>query len=190
MAVPVQGTAPPLDSAEGTGAIDPKILALDPVPLMEAMPRDVQDLPTTLPQQVRAVGDVRLPAAVGGTGLPSGQGPGNGQGAPKGSGWGIIRGVPGMNQGLNLNDLEAVHEEIPVYPMLAEWGHIQGDVVVRVTINEKGVPIRTELLEGPPMLRAETLRAVKRWRFGTGIFRGRKVNAVFDMTFRYTLRTR
>jgi protein TonB len=95
-----------------------------------------------------------------------------------------------MNPGLDLKDLEVIHEEIPIYPVMAEWGHIQGDVVVRVTINEKGVPIRTELLEGPPALRAETLRAVKLWRFGRGMFRGRKVNATFDMTFRYILRTR
>ena len=60
--------------------------------------------------------------------------------------------------------------------------------MVRVTINEKGIPIRTELLEGPPALQSETMRAVKLWRFGRGIFRGRKVDAIFDMTFRFVLR--
>jgi TonB family protein len=102
----------------------------------------------------------------------------------------MFRAVPGLIPGLDLNDLEVLHEEIPSYPLLAEWGRIQGDVVVRVTINEKGVPIRTELQEGPEALQAETMRAVKHWRFGRGIFRGQKVNATFDMTFRYILRER
>ena len=100
----------------------------------------------------------------------------------------MFRPVPGLNPGLDLNDLEVLHEEIPSYPLLAEWGKIQGDVVVRVTINEKGIPIRTELQEGPQALQSETMRAVKRWRFGRGIFRGQKVSATFDMTFRYILR--
>jgi hypothetical protein len=34
------------------------------------------------------------------------------------------------------------------------------------------------------------MRAVKLWRFGKGIFRGRKVNATFDMTFRFILKPR
>ncbi len=45
-------------------------------------------------------------------------------------------------------------------------------------------------MEGPEALRSETLRAVKRWRFGKGVFRGRKVEATFDMTFRYILQRR
>lgn len=125
-----------------------------------------------------------------GSGQGTGSGRGDGKGVSKGSGRTMFRAVPGLSPGLDLNDLEVIHEEIPSYPLLAEWGRIQGDVVVRVTINEKGVPIRTELQEGPEALRSETMRAVKLWRFGRGIFRGQKVNATFDMTFRYILRER
>jgi hypothetical protein len=115
---------------------------------MEAMPAEVREIPTTLPREAKVIGDAHLPVATGGTGLASGDSHGHGTG--RGTGQGMIRGVPGMNPGLDLNDLEVIHEEIPEYPTLAAWGNIQGDVVVRVTIDERGVPIRTELLEGPP----------------------------------------
>lgn len=133
---------------------------------------------------------VPAPGAQAGSGHGTGPGRGEGRSFTKGSGRAMFRAVPGLSPGLDLNDLEVLHEEIPSYPILAEWGRIQGDVVVRVTINEKGVPIRTELQEGPEALQAETMRAVKRWRFGRGIFRGLKVDATFDMTFRYILRER
>lgn len=100
----------------------------------------------------------------------------------------MFRAVPGLKGGFDLKDLEVIHEEIPVYPLLAELKGVSGDVVIRVTINQKGIPIRTELLEGPPLLRGESMRAVKLWRFGRGIFRGKHVEATFDMTFRYILR--
>jgi TonB family protein len=149
---------------------------------------EIQELPDPLAPPAKPSVDLRLPVAVGGTGVAHGTGQGHGRAAGRGSGHALIRGVPGMNPELDLADLEVIHEEIPQYPLLAEWGHIQGDVVVRVTINEKGVPIKTELQEGPPALQAETMRAVKLWRFGRGIFRGRKMEATFDMTFRYILR--
>lgn len=167
-----------------------------PVPadpeLILPMSQVPQDLPE--PAETRPVSVNPAPGAHAGTQAGSGHGTGSwrgdGKGFSKGSGRAMFRAVPGLNPGLDLNDLEILHEEIPSYPLLAEWGRIQGDVVVRVTINEKGVPIRTELQEGPEALRSETMRAVKHWRFGRGIFRGQKVNATFDMTFRYILRER
>lgn len=182
--------APARSAPVGTGTLEPSQVTLDPAHLNDFQVEDVQEIPTTLPKEMQAIGDLRLPMAVGGTGLPARAGNGTGHGIRKGSSGTMFRAVPGMSQGLNLEDLEVIHEEIPVYPTLAAWSNIQGDVVVRVTINEHGVPIRTELLEGPPQLCGVTMRAVKHWRFGKGIFRGRKVNATFDMTFRFILRPR
>lgn len=184
-------TRPPGDTGlsgapEGTGSIDPSLLQREEVLPMAPRTMEIQELPDPLTPPAKTAVDLRLPVAVGGTGLAHGQG--HGRVAGKGSGRALIRGVPGLNPELDLADLEVIHEEIPQYPLLAEWGRIQGDVVVRVTINEKGVPIKTELQEGPPALQAETMRAVKLWRFGRGIFRGRKMQATFDMTFRYILR--
>lgn len=183
----VQGRATILDSVPASAAVEQEWVPPDPLVPMALVPRESRDFPATAPPpQPGAVAGAAGPA--GGAGHGSSAGPGSGRGLGKGSGRVMFKGVPGLDPGLDLNDLEVIHEEIPHYPMLAEWGHIQGDVVVRVTINEKGIPIRTELLEGPPALQSETMRAVKLWRFGRGIFRGKKLEATFDMTFRYILR--
>jgi len=171
---------------EGTHTIDPGLLDQEPMVPVPLRALDPETLPDPLAHPAPPAVDTRLPVAAGGTGTA--RGAAGGPTVGRGGGHAIIRAVPGMNPGLDLNDLEILHEEIPHYPLLAEWSHVQGDVVVRVTINEKGVPIRTELIEGPPALQSETMRAVKLWRFGSGIFRGRKVDATFDMTFRYILR--
>ncbi|MBP7618256.1 MAG: energy transducer TonB [Geothrix sp.] len=182
-------------SIQGGGAAPAEALrafASAPAPsvseLILPMSQVSEDLPE--PAEARLAPVVSAAGGQAGPGSATGSGRGDGKGFSKGSGRAMFRAVPGLSPGLDLNDLEVLHEEIPSYPLLAEWGRIQGDVVVRVTINEKGVPIRTELQEGPEALQAETMRAVKRWRFGRGIFRGQKVNATFDMTFRYILRER
>jgi len=179
----IQGGASP--SEVGVSALT---LAPDPaVPdLIMPMEDHSRDLPE--PPQPAPVPTAPNPGAPAGVGHGIGVGGGDERGIAKGSGRAMFRAVPGLNPEMNLQDLEVIHEEIPSYPVLAEWGRIQGDVVVRVTINEHGVPIRTELQEGPEALQSETMRAVKRWRFGRGIFRGKKVDATFDMTFRYILR--
>lgn len=182
--------SPARTAPDGTGTLDPAQVTLDPARLQGFQAEDVQEVPTTLPREPQAFADVSLPVAVGGNGVAAGSGSGSGHGIRLGAGGTMFRAVPGLSQDLNLADLDVIHEEIPDYPLLAALSNIQGDVVVRVTINEHGVPIRTELLEGPPQLCPVTMRAVKHWRFGKGIFRGRKVNATFDMTFRFILRPR
>lgn len=175
---------------DGRAMADPTLVALDSSRFQEIQAEDMQEIPTTLPKDSQALVDLRLPATVGGNGTAASPGSGSAGDVRQGPGGTMFRAVPGLSQSLNLADLEVVHEEIPEYPLLAAWSNIQGDVVVRVTINEHGVPIRTELVEGPPQLCGVTMRAVKHWRFGKGLFRGKKVNAVFDMTFRFILRPR
>lgn len=185
LAPSIQGGAASPEQAVGTFASTPAPSVSE---LILPMSQVSEDLPE--PAETRLAPVVPAPGGQAGPGHGSGSGGGDGKGFSKGSGRAMFRAVPGLSPGLDLNDLEVLHEEIPSYPILAEWGRIQGDVVVRVTINEKGLPIRTELQEGPEALQAETMRAVKRWRFGRGIFRGQKVDATFDMTFRYILRER
>ncbi|HJW73985.1 MAG TPA: energy transducer TonB [Geothrix sp.] len=167
----------------GTGTIDPALLAKESLDLIQPRSEDIPEGPMLPLEALHATGDRNLPVAPGGNGLPAG----DGWTGTRGLGSARIRGVPGLSGGLKLEDLEVVHEEIPKYPFLAEMAGVHGDVVVRVTINEQGIPIYTELMEGPAQLRPETMRAIKLWRFGKGIFRGRKVEATFDITFRYIL---
>jgi TonB family protein len=188
------GPQPPMatmvgqEPAAATISLDPERVVLDPILPVEALPREQPDLSAPLIPPTPPPVDAHLPAASRGAGSGATPGLAAGHGFTQGSGRTRFRGVPGMTPDLDLKDLEVIHEEIPTYPWMAELAHVQGDVVVRVTLNEQGVPIHTELIEGPPALQAETMRAVKHWRFGKGIFRGKKVEATFDMVFRYILR--
>lgn len=190
---PAQGAPSPSPLIQA-GAASPEhavsALTFTPDPIASDLILPMSDALHDLPEPSQTHPVPVDPGPVTHAGVGHGTGPGGsaGKGFPKESGRTMFRAVPGLNPGLDLNDLEVIHEEIPSYPFLAEWGRIQGDVVVRVTINEKGFPIRTELQEGPEALQSETMRAVKLWRFGRGIFRGQKVDATFDMTFRYILR--
>jgi len=179
------GDGPPERGIEHALALESPPAVSEPMELLEPVARSLDTLPD--PSDLSPRPQPSVSSALGGTGSGVGTGSGAGHGTARGTGRAMIRGVAGMNPGLDLSELEPLHEEIPSYPLLAEWAGIQGDVVVRVTINEKGIPVRTELLEGPQALQATTLRAVKLWRFGRGMFRGRKVEATFDMTFRFIL---
>jgi TonB family protein len=53
----------------------------------------------------------------------------------------------------------------PRYPSTAEMAHIQGDVVVRVTIDENGKVTDAKPVSGHPMLLEAAVRAVRQWRF-------------------------
>lgn len=128
------------EALKSTGSIDPSLLQREEVLLIAPRALEVLEVPDPLNQPAKVAVDVHLPVAVGGTGLAHGAGQGHGRVAGRGSGRAMIRGVPGMNPELDLSELEVIHEEIPQYPLLAEWGRIQGDVVVRVTINERECP--------------------------------------------------
>jgi TonB family protein len=182
-AAPGQGTL--AESAGSHHVIDARWDASDPLLFLDEVPRDAGELPILLTPSAVPNLDPHLPGMVGGRGVGPGGGHGKGSGYGKGNGSGRFREVPGANPGLNLKDLEVIHEEIPNYPPAAYWARMQGDVVVRITINETGSPIQTILISGHPAFHAETLRAAKLWRFGSGVFQGRKVDVTFDMIFRY-----
>lgn len=184
---PPPGKQPPGAGFEGgTNSISPTLMQMDLINPLRLRSPDIPDGPQVPLEALRPVGDRSLPMAAGGNGLPGLVA----EGASRPLGHALIRAVPGLNVGLSLEELEVLHEEIPTYPLLAELAGVQGDVVVRITIDHQGKPIRTELREGHPGLVSETLRAARLWRFGKGMFRGRKVEATFDMTFRYILSRR
>ena len=64
-----------------------------------------------------------------------------------------------------LLDQNKIHDEKPRYPGAAKMGHIQGDVVIRVTINKLGRVETLNAVSGHPLLREEALEAVKEWRY-------------------------
>lgn len=53
----------------------------------------------------------------------------------------------------------------PKYPSLAEMAHIQGDVLLRVMIDERGRVSEAKGVSGHPMLLEAAIPAVKAWQF-------------------------
>jgi TonB family protein len=53
----------------------------------------------------------------------------------------------------------------PRYPSMAEMAHIQGDVIVRVTIDESGKVTEAKGASGHPLLLEAAIPAVKQWEF-------------------------
>ncbi len=72
----------------------------------------------------------------------------------------------------------------PEYPQEAREAHIQGQVVLRVTINREGDVSKVDLISGPPMLRAAAIDAVKQWKYQPYLLNGqpaeRETEAVVD----------
>ena len=63
----------------------------------------------------------------------------------------------------------------PVYPPETQTEHIDGVVVVRVTIDEGGSVSRAESMSGPPALIPRTIEAVKQWKYRPFLLNGEPV---------------
>lgn len=180
--------APSLDregAAGGSGTVDPRALQL-----VECRAAELSALPDALPRALPTefepgvVAERSLPAVPGGDGRPLAAGDGRAARAADGR----FRGVPG-GQALEVGvkDLHVYRESYPDYPRMARTAGIQGDVVVRFHLDEKGVPLDMRIIEGPPALHATVMKAAREWRFGGMVFRGQPVQAVFDLTFRFRI---
>ena len=66
----------------------------------------------------------------------------------------------------------------PVYPLLAAQGHIGGEVVVEVNLDQRGGVSSGTVQDGHPLLRDSALWAAERWTFKPGSA-GRKVKLKF-----------
>lgn len=63
----------------------------------------------------------------------------------------------------------------PKYPSLAETAHIQGDVMVRVTIDENGKVADAKPVSGHPMLLEAAVTATREWRFESFLENGNAI---------------
>jgi len=85
--------------------------------------------------------------------------------------------------------IEIAHKPpAPAYPVEAKALGIQGTVVVQLTVDEQGVPISTEALEGPPQLHPTAITYAQSWRFEPVRVSGKAVKARFKLTMPFRLR--
>jgi TonB family protein len=77
-----------------------------------------------------------------------------------------------------------VSMNIPKYPPLARTARIQGPVILKITINEKGEVADVAIVSGHPMLSDAAITSVKTWRFETPVD-GKSVEML--ATYKYIL---
>ena len=179
----------------GSGAIDPELKRLKEEEEKPIAVDNLEQIPAELPREDRSMMglvDPQLPVSPGGDGLDGGsgggKGGGNGIGIGQGSGSGsMFRTGTGVGVALSARDVPRKYQEDPVYPKAAKKLRVEGIVVVRFTIDEQGVPIQVVLVSGHELLREETLRAAKNWRFEPVKFEGHPVQATFEVSFSFLI---
>src|SRR5262249_33758488 len=63
----------------------------------------------------------------------------------------------------------------PQYPKMAEVAHIQGDVIVRVTVNEEGKVTGAKAVSGHPLFIGPAIQAIGDWLFEPFVEDGKPV---------------
>jgi len=74
---------------------------------------------------------------------------------------------------------------LPVYPAFAKEAHIEGDVVIRTTIDKKGNVNHMETVSGPTMLRQPALDALGRWKYEPSKLDGQPVSVQMLVTIKF-----
>jgi TonB family protein len=80
-----------------------------------------------------------------------------------------------------------VHQVTPVYPKDAKKQHIQGAVLLHVTIAKDGTVENLVYVSGPPELTPSAMEAVKQWRYKPTLLNGDPVEVDTTISVNYTL---
>src|SRR5580704_11688089 len=75
---------------------------------------------------------------------------------------------------------------MPEYPLVAKQAGIQGDVVVKTTIDQKGNVVNTQVVSGPAMLRGPALAALRRWKYEPSTLNGQPVEVQMMVTIKFS----
>lgn len=164
----------PAGAGAAVGPVSP--LMVEPV---RALPRDFD--PPALPS--------RLPTGDLGQLQPAGAAPGAlpvGVAPPAGSGSAETSQARAVT--LDVSALDILRKVDPAYPSMARAAHLQGTVVLLMTIDALGVPTDVQVLAGLPAFREEALRAARQWRFEPARVNGHAVPASFRLTLNFRLR--
>jgi len=78
------------------------------------------------------------------------------------------------------------HRVEPMYPAEARKKRVEGTVKLRVLVSTEGAVIQMQVDEGPPMLAAPAMDAVRQWRYDPVVLDGEAVEVVtsVDVTFK------
>jgi len=85
-----------------------------------------------------------------------------------------------------LQDMAVTRVE-PVYPPLAKAARVSGQVVVEVTVDEKGDVLSARAVSGHALLKDSAISAARGWKFQPTTLSGTPVKVIGSITFNFTL---
>jgi TonB family protein len=161
---------------------------------MDIPPTDILVPALPLPQgdtAPRFAGDATLTQARGGDGNPNGRGAGFGYGSGDGTGTGGAgrAGEARKAQEGAPKEWGVLQKVQAHYPPLALKYRVQGYVVVRVTVDENGVPIKVQPVRGSDLLMPECLRVLALWRFEPPGKYGLSAPVSFPVVYKFEIDT-
>ncbi len=87
--------------------------------------------------------------------------------------------------GGNVKEPRLVYYAPPVYPLVAQEANVQGDVVVKTTVDEAGHVTHMDVVSGPTMLRQPAIDALKRWRYEPSKLNGQPIAIQMLVTIKF-----
>jgi TonB family protein len=82
---------------------------------------------------------------------------------------------------------KAVKKVQPKYPKEAKKARLEGEVKVKITVDEKGRVVKAAALNGDPILQEAAVKAAFKWRFEPTLLYGIPVKVVGQISFNFTL---
>jgi protein TonB len=108
---------------------------------------------------------------------------------PQQTGTGTASGSASAVVPFDFQQMRILHRVDPVYPPLAKMAKIQGEVILLMAVDPRGVPTDVKALSGPhPSLEQEAMRIARLWRFEPASLNGQPVTAQFRLTIVFRLR--
>jgi TonB family protein len=88
--------------------------------------------------------------------------------------------------GGNVKEPRLVSRVMPEYPLVAKQAGIQGDIVVKTTIDQKGNVVNVQVVSGPAMLRGPALTALRRWKYEPSTLNGQPIEVQMLVTIKFS----
>jgi TonB family protein len=88
--------------------------------------------------------------------------------------------------GGNVKEPRLVTRVMPEYPLVAKQAGIQGDVVVKTTIDDKGSVVNMQIVSGPALLRGAALTALRRWKYEPSTLNGQPISIQMLVTIKFS----
>jgi periplasmic protein TonB len=73
----------------------------------------------------------------------------------------------------------------PIYPVVAKEAGIEGDVVIKTSLDKDGNVGHMEIVSGPAMLRQPALEALRRWKYKPSTLNGEPVPVTILVTLKF-----